>query len=589
VERFDELLSEYLDGTLDAAGRAELASLVEADPARRDEFVSLLREHRILSQELADPAADAFVRRVMAEIDKGRTQFVRSVMADVRGPGSGSRRPSPRRPRSGGSRTPGWVLWASLAAGLFVIVAILLSATGGEEPTRPRIVKKPKPPVIEAPAPKIEPPKEEPAPPPPLPKPTPRTADPIVPPTPPPVPKPEPEPVPPPKPAPPPPEKPPVTVTEVATLEAVEGDVTPKAGPLTPGFVIETKTEKSSAVLRYPDGTRVEVGGLTKVQHEAARPGQVLTLSGVVTADVAKQPADKPMLFLTAHAEARILGTRLKVETIGDATRLDVTEGRVRLTRLKDKASVEVGAGHYAVAAPAGAMTSKLVRASAGLVALYTFKEGKGGVVSDVSRVGAPLDLRIENEAAVKWTAKGLFVTAPTLIDSAAPATKISQACKGTNELTIEAWVRPGVLAPPVKDCRLVTMSADTLNQNFMLGQYELNGPAKAYFSRLRTTTTDPVGKPALVAPDNTVALKLMHVVYTRNASGLATIYVDGVDVARGVGGGNLSTWNDGYRLALAGEFGADRSWLGEYHLVAIYARALTVDDVKQNLKAGAE
>jgi hypothetical protein len=32
-----------------------------------------------------------------------------------------------------------------------------------------------------------------------------------------------------------------------------------------------------------------------------------------------------------------------------------------------------------------------------------------------------------------------------------------------------------------------------------------------------------------------------------------------------------------------------DRPWLGEYQLVAIYSRALTADDVKQNLKAGAE
>jgi hypothetical protein len=56
-------------------------------------------------------------------------------------------------------------------------------------------------------------------------------------------------------------------------------------------------------------------------------------------------------------------------------------EGRVRLTRLKDKSWAEVGAGHYAVAAPTGAIVSKLPRAAGGLVALYGFKEGKGAVV----------------------------------------------------------------------------------------------------------------------------------------------------------------------------------------------------------------
>ena len=49
-----------------------------------------------------------------------------------------------------------------------------------------------------------------------------------------------------------------------------------------------------------------------------------------------------------------MLGTKLRVEASGDSTRLDVIEGRVRLLRLKDKSSVEVAAGHYAVAAPAG-------------------------------------------------------------------------------------------------------------------------------------------------------------------------------------------------------------------------------------------
>jgi anti-sigma factor RsiW len=74
VDRYDELLSEYLDGTLDAAGRDELASLIDADPARRETFVSMVREHRLLATELSDPAADVFARRVMAMVrDAGVT------------------------------------------------------------------------------------------------------------------------------------------------------------------------------------------------------------------------------------------------------------------------------------------------------------------------------------------------------------------------------------------------------------------------------------------------------------------------------------------------------------------------------------
>jgi hypothetical protein len=40
-------------------------------------------------------------------------------------------------------------------------------------------------------------------------------------------------------------------------------------------------------------------------------------------------------------------------------------------------------------------------------------------------------------------------------------------------------------------------------------------------------------------------------------------------------------------RLALANEFVDVRTWTGDYYLVAIYARALTEAQVRQNFEAG--
>jgi hypothetical protein len=69
-------------------------------------------------------------------------------------------------------------------------------------------------------------------------------------------------------------------------------------------------------------------------------------------------------------------------------------------------------------------------------------------------------------------------------------------------------------------------------------------------------------------------------VVCTRDASGVVRIYLDGVERAsRAVG----------YRLALANELTGDRPWLGEFHLVAIYDRALSQAEVSQNFEAGAD
>ncbi|MDO8629767.1 MAG: hypothetical protein Q7R41_04680, partial [Phycisphaerales bacterium] len=53
------------------------------------------------------------------------------------------------------------------------------------------------------------------------------------------------------------------------------------------------------------------------------------------------------------------------------------------------------------------AAQSALVRAQTGLVALYTFKEGSGTNVTDVSGVGTPLNLVIPNPAAMRWLPGG--------------------------------------------------------------------------------------------------------------------------------------------------------------------------------------
>jgi hypothetical protein len=57
------------------------------------------------------------------------------------------------------------------------------------------------------------------------------------------------------------------------------------------------------------------------------------------------------MILRTPQAEARVIGTRFTLTVNSNATRLDVTEGRVRFTRLSDSSSVRVDADNFAVAA----------------------------------------------------------------------------------------------------------------------------------------------------------------------------------------------------------------------------------------------
>jgi len=108
---------------------------------------------------------------------------------------------------------------------------------------------------------------------------------------------------------------------------------------------------KSSATALLADGTRLELGSNTQVREMADRKGKRITLAkGILVAQVAKQPADAPMIFLTPHGEARVLGTAFRLE-VDAQTRLEVTEGRVRLTRAGGK-SADVAPGNVALCGP---------------------------------------------------------------------------------------------------------------------------------------------------------------------------------------------------------------------------------------------
>ncbi|HRV94273.1 MAG TPA: cohesin domain-containing protein, partial [Anaerolineae bacterium] len=226
-------------------------------------------------------------------------------------------------------------------------------------------------------------------------------------------------------------------------------------------------------------------------------------------------------------------------------------------------------------------------RVGEGLLALYTFEEGSGRVVKDVSGVGPAIDLTINNSQAVTWVDGGLAINRQTIVTSRRAATKVIDGAKASNELTIEAWIKP---ANTTQDgpARIVTLSQGPTKRNFTLAQGLWgNQPSALYDVRLRTTKTTLSGIPSMSSPDGSLTAALTHVVYTRDAGGVATLYIDGVKTVSETVDGDFSNWDKNHRLALANEITRNRPWLGEYHLVALYSRALGPDEVAQNFAAG--
>lgn len=214
-------------------------------------------------------------------------------------------------------------------------------------------------------------------------------------------------------------------------------------------------------------------------------------------------------------------------------------------------------------------------------LAKYQFIGG-GSDVGDVG-INPLLLLNIADTGAIQWLpGGGLRTQRPALIVSSGPAAKLITAIKASQALTVEAWIEPANTTQ-FGPARIVALSQNGFPDggNFVLGQNQAQ-----FEIRLRTSVTNQYGIPALTTPAGTATTGLTHVVYTRNAEGVARAYVNGAEMASGTVGGTLTNWGD-YRLALANEPSGGRPWLGTLYRVAIYDRALSGADVRAIFEAG--
>lgn len=226
-------------------------------------------------------------------------------------------------------------------------------------------------------------------------------------------------------------------------------------------------------------------------------------------------------------------------------------------------------------------------RVTEGLVTLYEFLEGQGQQIQDTSGFGEPLSLKIMDETRVAWTDNGLEIKEPVLITSERPASKVVEACRAANEITIEAWLQPANTTQN-GPARIISNSSGKTQRNFSLGQgLHSNLPTDLYMVRLRTSKTSSNGLPAVVTPAGTATSSLTHIVYTRRADTVATLYVNGQD--KGVLNieGDFNNWDDKMPLLLANESSEDRPWQGLLRLTAIYSRALAPVEVVHNYETG--
>lgn len=340
-EEIHRLVEEYREETLSAADARRLAEAIRADAGVAAAVRQELEFSGHLAQALDGTGDEAFARSFAERLsaERGRDEF----MTAFRKRAARTRRVEPPRP----SLVPFLV-----AAGFLLAILAAVVWQNAQPPVAAPVVKQIPPPPVEEP--RVAPAPPPPPVPPPAPPEEPKI---VVPPVVVPAPAPKPEEPPPPPTKPPEAPKPaPVKPTEVrravARLDRVQGEVHLGADPAKAGqeVLAALRVEQGAAQVLLADGSRITVGADTTVREIAKGPKgtRIHLAAGTVTADVARQ--DQPLVFVTPHAEAKVLGTVLRLVVEASSTRLEVREGKVQLTR--EGRSAVVAAGQVAVAGP---------------------------------------------------------------------------------------------------------------------------------------------------------------------------------------------------------------------------------------------
>ena len=224
-----------------------------------------------------------------------------------------------------------------------------------------------------------------------------------------------------------------------------------------------------------------------------------------------------------------------------------------------------------------------------GLIAYYNFNFNSDNIIYDNSNYGEPLDLFISDTSGIVWNENNkLEIVSDNLIKSVYPATKIVNACKITNEITLEAWIKPSMFSS-YNSANILTIANNADDIVATLAQEHIRGENKAfkYLIRLKTEATAANGEPNLYSEDALSYLSLHHLVYVKNSSGIERLYINGKEAANSIRPEGLKNWDNSYYLVLGNDPGLNSPWKGTFYTVAIYNTAFTEDQITTNYYAG--
>lgn len=329
---------------------------------------------------------------------------------------------------------------------------------------------------------------------------------------------------------------------------------------------------------RYADGTSLRVAGNSIVRFPTSsqsRGKQIIVLRGDVSAQVAQQSPQRPMILHSPIADAQVVGTSLTLSVQRDVTWLDVTNGAVRLSRRDGtQADVLVGASHYGVvtrqSVATHAATWPVNRAD--LVFLFQTEVTPNLAVDPITK--APQRSRIVPRGEARFSSGGAMRLSGGMFVAPDADKGIVTSCRRSGEFSLQATILPDQLEQS-GPARIVSLSSSEQSYNLMIGQRN-----DRLVARLRTTTKDEVPREfdltGLTTGEPTVVLLTFR-------PGRLLCYVNGEKcIDRRDIDGNISNWV-GQQLAFGNELDAGHPWFGTIEGVAIFSRYMEADEARSN------
>ena len=222
-------------------------------------------------------------------------------------------------------------------------------------------------------------------------------------------------------------------------------------------------------------------------------------------------------------------------------------------------------------------------RVNDSLIALYIFGQRKRDTIFDQSWYNTPVNLWVTDISNVKNNnSEFLQIESDNQLVSNL-SEKISSACKLSNELTIECWIKTSDAISMLPSKILGLEDENQIAFSLSCIKNEPNSTRIRYFINLNTNTTDNNGKPDFLIEQPVESNVLHHIVFTHSHTGEESIFINNELAASGFRPPKFDSWIDQYTLVVANDLAENNPWYGNLYLFAIYNRSLEPSEIAQN------